>query len=190
MLLFIFFACFGWEVCGILPHQPGIELVPAAIESEVLTTGPSGKSPVGYFWSMFICHWRSKKSSLKNCGKAAWHDNCGLSRILSERTTLKIMIQTLEELRWLAVDGIRICEISLKLTDLHNFAYVTHKENPLHFVSKKGLILYKLYLLKTVSKTKINSLHPQGHCPKSAPLSLFITSAISATSLSLLLFSL
>ena len=36
---------FGHEACGILAPQPGIESVPPALESEVLTTGLPGKSP-------------------------------------------------------------------------------------------------------------------------------------------------
>ena len=35
---------FGLEACGILAPQPGIEPVPPALEDEVLTTGPLGKS--------------------------------------------------------------------------------------------------------------------------------------------------
>ena len=35
---------FGCEACGILAPQPGIEPTPPALEGEVLTTGPPGKS--------------------------------------------------------------------------------------------------------------------------------------------------
>ena len=36
----------GCQECGILAPQPGIEpVVPPALEGEVLTTGPPGKSP-------------------------------------------------------------------------------------------------------------------------------------------------
>ena len=35
---------FGWEACGILTPQQEIELAPPALEGEVLTTGPPGKS--------------------------------------------------------------------------------------------------------------------------------------------------
>ena len=35
---------FGCEPCGILAPQPGIEPAPPALEGEVLTTGPPGKS--------------------------------------------------------------------------------------------------------------------------------------------------
>ena len=35
---------FGPEACGISAPQPGTELVPLALEGEVLTTGPPGKS--------------------------------------------------------------------------------------------------------------------------------------------------
>ena len=36
---------FGREACGILAPRPGIEPAPPALEGEVLTTGPPGKSP-------------------------------------------------------------------------------------------------------------------------------------------------
>ena len=35
---------FGPEACGILAPWPGIEPAPPALEGEVLTTGPPGKS--------------------------------------------------------------------------------------------------------------------------------------------------
>ena len=35
---------FGWEVCGILASQLGIEPTPPALEGKVLTTRPPGKS--------------------------------------------------------------------------------------------------------------------------------------------------
>ena len=35
---------FGQEACGILAPPPGIEPTPPALEGEVLTTGPPGKS--------------------------------------------------------------------------------------------------------------------------------------------------
>ena len=41
---------FGPEACGILAPQPGIELVPPALEGEVLTTGPPGKSLFVWFF--------------------------------------------------------------------------------------------------------------------------------------------
>ena len=34
----------GYKVCGISAPWPGIELTPPALEGEVLTTGPLGKS--------------------------------------------------------------------------------------------------------------------------------------------------
>ena len=34
----------GHEACGILAPQPGIKSAPLALEGEVLTTGPPGKS--------------------------------------------------------------------------------------------------------------------------------------------------
>ena len=38
------FWIFGLEARGILTLQPGIKLTPPALEHEVLTTGPPGKS--------------------------------------------------------------------------------------------------------------------------------------------------
>ena len=35
----------GHRAYGILAPRPGIEPVPSALEGEVLTTGPAGKSP-------------------------------------------------------------------------------------------------------------------------------------------------
>ena len=35
---------FGRKACGILAPRPGIEPTPPALEGEVLTTGPPGKS--------------------------------------------------------------------------------------------------------------------------------------------------
>ena len=43
MLLFYVLA-FGPEACGILASRPGIEPTPPALEGEVLTTGPPGRS--------------------------------------------------------------------------------------------------------------------------------------------------
>ena len=46
-LLFLFygmFVCFEHEVCGILAPWPEIEPAPPALEGEVLTPGPPGKS--------------------------------------------------------------------------------------------------------------------------------------------------
>ena len=40
---------FGREACGILAPRPGTEPAPAALEGEVLTTGPPGKSLEGLF---------------------------------------------------------------------------------------------------------------------------------------------
>ena len=44
LLLFYVFWLFGHETCGILAPSPGIEPAPPALEGEVLTTGPHGKS--------------------------------------------------------------------------------------------------------------------------------------------------
>ena len=44
-ILLLFYALvFGCESCGILAPQPGIEPTPPALEGEVLTIGPPGKS--------------------------------------------------------------------------------------------------------------------------------------------------
>ena len=40
----MFFGVFGCEACGISASRPGMEPVPPALEDEVLTTGPPGKS--------------------------------------------------------------------------------------------------------------------------------------------------
>ena len=44
LLLFYVFWCFGQEACGVLASWPGIEPALPVLESEVLTTGPPGKS--------------------------------------------------------------------------------------------------------------------------------------------------
>ena len=41
---FMFWFIFGRKACGILAPQPGIEPVPPALEGEVLSTGPPGRS--------------------------------------------------------------------------------------------------------------------------------------------------
>ena len=40
----------GHEACGVLASWPGIEPSPSALEREVLTTGPSGKSRQAFDW--------------------------------------------------------------------------------------------------------------------------------------------
>ena len=40
---------FGPEACGISTPRPGVEPTPPALEGEVLTTGPPGKSPRPFF---------------------------------------------------------------------------------------------------------------------------------------------
>ena len=49
LLLFYGFWFWGHEACGILAPRPGIKPPPPALEGQVLTTGPSGKSPDQYF---------------------------------------------------------------------------------------------------------------------------------------------
>ena len=41
--------CCGCKACGILAPWPGIEPAPFALEGEVLTTGPPGRSPQTIF---------------------------------------------------------------------------------------------------------------------------------------------
>ena len=43
-ILFLFYVFFDHEACGILAPRPGIQPAPPALEGEVLTTGPPGKS--------------------------------------------------------------------------------------------------------------------------------------------------
>ena len=45
---------FGYEACGILAPQTGIEPIPPALEGEVLTTGPPGKPLCFIFKTDFI----------------------------------------------------------------------------------------------------------------------------------------
>ena len=51
LLFYVFFWFFGHEACGILAPRPGIEPAPPALEGEVLTTGPPGKSPKIQLWT-------------------------------------------------------------------------------------------------------------------------------------------
>ena len=52
VLLWIYVSVFlGLQACGILVPWPGIEPAPSALEGEVLTTGPPGKS----LGSFFVC---------------------------------------------------------------------------------------------------------------------------------------
>ena len=44
ILLYFMSWLFGIEACGIPVPQPGIKPVPSALDGEVLTTGPPGKS--------------------------------------------------------------------------------------------------------------------------------------------------
>ena len=40
---------FGREACGIVAPRVGIEPAPPALESQVLTTGQPGESPIEHF---------------------------------------------------------------------------------------------------------------------------------------------
>ena len=52
------FWVFGLEACGILAPRPGIEPSPPALEGEVLTTGPPGKS---LYWVSLVVFLEIKK---------------------------------------------------------------------------------------------------------------------------------
>ena len=58
LLLFYVFRVFAHKACGILAPRPEIEPTPPALEGEVLTTGPPGKSLLVYFLN--------KQSTFKN----------------------------------------------------------------------------------------------------------------------------
>ena len=60
----VLFRFFGPEACGVLAPRPGIEPAPAALEGEVLTTGPPGKSPSFNFLSVPTCGKVSQPCSL------------------------------------------------------------------------------------------------------------------------------
>lgn len=48
LLMFYVFGFFDHEAGGILAPQPGIKPSPSALEGNILTTGPPGKSLPGY----------------------------------------------------------------------------------------------------------------------------------------------
>ena len=52
--LCLMFWIFGHKACWILAPWPGIKLVPHALEWEVLTTGPPGKSPESLYISWIL----------------------------------------------------------------------------------------------------------------------------------------
>ena len=54
----------GCETCGILAPQPGTDPAPHALEIDVLTTGPSGKSPQIFFRLVSVFHLNSSLSQL------------------------------------------------------------------------------------------------------------------------------
>ena len=49
ILLPLYVFVFDRETCGVLVLRPGIEPEPPALEGQVLTTGPSEKSPAEQF---------------------------------------------------------------------------------------------------------------------------------------------
>ena len=54
MLLLFYVLVFWRQACGILAPQPGIKPAPPALEGEVLTTGPPGKSPIPVFLCFLV----------------------------------------------------------------------------------------------------------------------------------------
>ena len=56
---------FGCEACGILAPQPGIKLTPPALEGEVLTTGPPGKSLFLLFKCFLCCGYSPRQKDLQ-----------------------------------------------------------------------------------------------------------------------------
>ena len=51
--LFLFYVLvFGYEACGILASQKGIEPAPTALEGKVLTTRLPGKSPLPFQYEL------------------------------------------------------------------------------------------------------------------------------------------
>ena len=54
----------GCETCGILAPQPGTDPAPHALEIDVLTSGPSGKSPQIFFRLVSVFHLNSSLSQL------------------------------------------------------------------------------------------------------------------------------
>ena len=57
---FMFCFFFGCEACGMPAAWAGIEPAPSALESEVLTTGPPGKSLCGVHFDS-CCHYPSER---------------------------------------------------------------------------------------------------------------------------------
>ena len=57
---------FGPEACGILAPWPGIKPAPPALEGEVLTTGPPGKSLVFCFLkNNFVLGYQNDQTSFR-----------------------------------------------------------------------------------------------------------------------------
>ena len=73
-ILLLFYVLFFWpRGIWILAHRPGIELTPPALEGEVLTTGPSGKSPEGIFDTgrqrlpqTLYCYWNEQSRKCRD----------------------------------------------------------------------------------------------------------------------------
>ena len=72
------FVFFGSEACGILAPWPGIKPTPSALEGQVLTTGPPGRSLVVSFKPILLAVYCSsqetgKKSHVGRDGKCGFH---------------------------------------------------------------------------------------------------------------------
>ena len=56
ILFLLYVPVFGHKADGILAPLPGIKPATSALEGEVLTTGPPGKSPLLNFeWGLYVC---------------------------------------------------------------------------------------------------------------------------------------
>ena len=84
LLLFYVFGFFGGEACGILAPLLGIEPTLPALEGEVLTTGPPGKSLKIHFKQFF----RGYSLVLENDSLQNLFFSCG-SKFLDFLTVIK-----------------------------------------------------------------------------------------------------
>ena len=70
----------GHEACGILAHHPGIKPAPPALEDEVLTTGPPGRSLVIIIylpvWKTYYLDEWSETHGVLIC---KWYDRLGIN---------------------------------------------------------------------------------------------------------------
>ena len=80
-ILFLFYVWFfGCEACGILAPQPGLKPAPPALEDEVLTTGPPGRSLVIIIylpvWKTYYLDEWSETHGVLIC---KWYDRLGIN---------------------------------------------------------------------------------------------------------------